>query len=44
MSKRAYIEYLDRHPPELVNALKPYLATERQVRLLKRLGLSLVGT
>jgi len=38
LSKRAYIEYLDEHP-ELINKFKPYLATEKQLKLLKELGI-----
>ncbi|WP_243665645.1 hypothetical protein [Vulcanisaeta sp. JCM 16159] len=38
MSKRAYIEYLDKHP-ELVEAFSRYFATEKQLALLRGLGI-----
>lgn len=37
LSKRAYIEYLDRHP-EWVETFNRYFATEKQLALLRRLG------
>ncbi|WP_243675003.1 hypothetical protein [Vulcanisaeta distributa] len=39
LSKRAYIEYLDKHPPELVDAFSRYFATEKQLALLRELGI-----
>jgi ribonuclease HI len=37
LSKRAYVEYLDKHP-ELVEQFKPFLATEKQLMFLRKLG------